>query len=206
MKYIEQVKRDIKKWIEDNGDYLNLGDFKNARAFGDYLFDRLWEDDSVTGRVSGSYTGNALEAKENILNDIDTAIKALDDVYYDMRTITEKFLREEWEYFDVETRCFVLSDAVDEVAKEIFEQKEKGKERMENKVAICADLLKTLQKTNDGKNITDLVYAKSTNTDDEHVIIVWSNGDEKAVEIGGDRDGIRMIRDITRVIYYGKEN
>lgn len=123
MKYIEQVKRDIRKWIEDNADYLNLNDFKNAGEFSDYLSHRLWREDSVTGASSGSYTGNALEAKEYVLGDIETVISASDEFYCDNRTLMEKFLNGDWEWFDVEVRCYVFYEAINEVAKETFSKK-----------------------------------------------------------------------------------
>ena len=73
---------------------------------------------------------------------------------------------------------------------------------VENKAEICVDLLKALQKTDAGKNIVDLIYTKSDNTNYEYVIIVWSNGTMKTVETYD--DGMQMIRDITRVVYYAR--
>lgn len=78
----------------------------------------------------------------------------------------------------------------------------KPKTITENKAEICANLLKTLQKTNEGKNIVDLIYAKSDNTNYGYVIIVWSNGTMKTVETYD--DGMEMIRDITRVVYHAR--
>lgn len=73
---------------------------------------------------------------------------------------------------------------------------------VENKAEICANLLKTLRLTDAGKNIVDLIYTKSDNTNYEYVIIVWSNGAMKTVETYD--DGMQMIRDITRVVYYAR--
>lgn len=125
MKYIEQVKRDIRKWIEDNMDYLNLNELKTEKDFSIYLSRRLWEEDSITGVSSGSYTGNVPEAKEYVFGDTETVINAADDFCCDVRTVTEKFLNGDWEWFDVEARCYVLYVAIDEVVKEIFAERRK---------------------------------------------------------------------------------
>lgn len=129
--YLEQVKDDVRQWIEDNGDYYNLGDFKNEYEFAEYLNEQLWTDDSVTGNGSGSYTFNSIEAKNHVFNDTDTVVNALEEFCCDARTVAEKFINQKWEWLDVSARCYVLQEAIDEVVREIFEQNEETEEENE---------------------------------------------------------------------------
>ena len=58
--YLEAVKEDIKNYLLDNiseYDTSDLDDFKET------LYEYLWDEDSVTGNASGSYTFNREEAK-----------------------------------------------------------------------------------------------------------------------------------------------
>ena len=122
MNYLEQTKANIKTWMDDNEYYIDMADYSNADDFMEYLNDTLWTDDSVTGNGSGSYTFNREEAKENVLNDIDTVKEALSEFCVDAAEVGKRFLDEDWEWLDVTARCYILGIAIGEVIEEIREE------------------------------------------------------------------------------------
>lgn len=124
--YLEQVKADIKTWIEDNSYYYDLGDYDTAEDFGEYLNDTLWTDDSVTGNASGSYTFNSEEAKGHVLADTDTVREALTEFCESAERIADAFLNGKWKFLDVTARCYVLGQAIGEIIDECREEIEDG--------------------------------------------------------------------------------
>lgn len=108
--YLEAVTADVVDFIRDE---VNAADYENREALAQFLNDELWVCDSVTGNASGSYTFNAYKAKEFIFSDPDTVSEALHEFCVDAETIAEKFLAQDWEYFDVTARCYVLSQAIE---------------------------------------------------------------------------------------------
>lgn len=127
--YFEAVKADVEQWIEDNMDLehdIECGQFEDMDDIETYLNDTLWTEDSVTGNASGSYTFNRAEAKEFVLADIDTVREALEEFGTDAGTIAEKSLAEDWEYFDVTARCYILGQAIVEVLDDIREDIEEA--------------------------------------------------------------------------------
>ena len=121
--YYEAMKEDIKNYIAENytEEELNekLLDFDN---FSEDLNDDLWTVDSVTGNGSGSYTFSRATAKDYILSDsenIDLLREALKEFCVEADTIAEKFLSEEWEYFDVTVRCYILGGVIYEVLEDL---------------------------------------------------------------------------------------
>lgn len=122
--YLEAVIADVKEYIEYNMDLehdIITGQFEDRDEIEEYLNETLWTDDSVTGNASGSYTFNREEAKNYVLADIDTVREALQEFGTDAGTIAEKFLDEDWEYFDVTARCYILGQAIAEVLDELEE-------------------------------------------------------------------------------------
>lgn len=124
MKYFEQVKKDIENWINDNGDYyFNIEDYRGDRdGFEEFLNDELWTADDVTGNASGSYTFNREEAKQYVLEDMDTVAEALQEFCTSAEEIAKHFISEDWEWFDVTARCFVLGSAIYEVCEDLDQQ------------------------------------------------------------------------------------
>jgi len=132
--YLNEVMDDVRNYIENEMDLeheLLIGEYEDRDEIEEYLNDRLWDDDSVTGNGSGSYTFNREEAKENVLDDIDTVREALREFCVDADTIAEKFLDKDWEYFDVTARCYVLGQAIGEVLDEIQDDIDEAIERRE---------------------------------------------------------------------------
>ena len=108
--YLEAVTADVVDFIRDE---VNAADYENREALSEFLNDELWCCDSVTGNASGSYTFNAYKAKEFIFADPDAVSEALREFCVDAETIAKKFLSQNWEYFDVTARCYVLSQAIE---------------------------------------------------------------------------------------------
>ena len=126
MNYLEQVKADVAQYMEDNEYYFDMSNYIDADDFQESIYESMWTADSVTGNGSGSYTFNREEAKENVLNDMDTVREALSEFCCDAKEIGEKFLDEEWEWLDVTARCYVLGLAVGEWIDENREEIEKA--------------------------------------------------------------------------------
>jgi hypothetical protein len=135
--YLKETIANVKEYIEYNMDLKNdiiTGEFEDREAIEEYLYDTLWDADEVTGNGSGSYTFNREEAKEKVLADIDTVREALEEFGTDAKQIAEKFLDEDWEYFDVTARCYILGQAIAEALDEIEDEIEKAIEARENEV------------------------------------------------------------------------
>lgn len=98
---------------------INIKDFTDERgeidrdALIEHLNDELWTCDSVTGNASGSYTFNRLEAREYVIDNMDLLNEAIEVFCIDAETVAEKFLAENWEYFDVTIRCYILGEAIE---------------------------------------------------------------------------------------------
>lgn len=123
--YFEAVKTDVKNWISEN---INLEEYAGERdRLEEELNDSLWIEDSVTGNRSGSYTFCRETAKGYVLEDAETVKEALEAFGVDAETIAEKFLSEDWEYFDVTARCYELGSAIAEALDEIEEEQEAEK-------------------------------------------------------------------------------
>lgn len=122
MKYNDEVKADVIEWINENINYIDDDVKADKDALFEYLNDNLWTADSVTGNGSGSYTFSRMEAKEKVFADIETVKEALVEFGTPAETIAEKFLDEDWEYFDVTARCYVLGSAIYEALEDMEEE------------------------------------------------------------------------------------
>lgn len=123
--YLEEVKNDVMEYIKNDYTNYDFTDIEyNRQEVEEDLNDVLWTNDSVTGNGSGSYTFNSYEAMENVFADIDTVQEALRYFCVDADTIADKFLNEEFEWFDVTARCYVLGQAISEALDEVIEELE----------------------------------------------------------------------------------
>lgn len=109
--YLEAVTADVIDFIREE---VTTSDYENREALSEFLNDELWTCDSVTGNASGSYTFNAYKAKEYVFSDPDTVSEALKEFCVEAETIADKFLTQDWEYFDVTARCYVLGQAIED--------------------------------------------------------------------------------------------
>lgn len=121
--YLEAMQADISDYLKYD---LELKDFTDERggidrdALTEYLNDELWTCDSVTGNASGSYTFNRLQAREYVIDNMDLLNEAIETFCVDAETVADKFTSENWEYFDVTIRCYVLSEAIENAVDEFL--------------------------------------------------------------------------------------
>lgn len=114
--YFEAVKDDVKQYIEDNEIDINDEDIEEQ------LNDDLWTEDSVTGNGSGSYTMNREKAKEYLFGSDDgedSLMNAISDYDLSAEDIGKHFMSQDWEWFDVTIRCYLLGQAIAEALEEM---------------------------------------------------------------------------------------
>lgn len=120
--YLEIIKEDVKEYIEENKENESYN-FDNIEEVKELLYDDLWVDDSVTGNGSGSYYCNAHKAREALQGNEELLIEALETFGNDAesykRSLTDP------EFADVTIRCYLLSQAIDEVVEEMTKEKNK---------------------------------------------------------------------------------
>lgn len=114
--YLESIKEDVMEYVRNE---MNVYDYDDRDELEQTLNDDLFTNDSVTGNASGSYTFNREQAKEYVTDNMDECIEALKEFCVDSETIAEKLLSEDWEYFDVTIRCYLLGQAISEVLDEL---------------------------------------------------------------------------------------
>lgn len=110
--YLEELKSDIKNYINEvASDYMDCEDMDELR---DSLYDNLWDEDSVTGNGSGSYTFNREEAKKYVSDNMDLMVEAYKDLD-SIESLVDDLEALDFETIDVTIRCYLLSQALDEV-------------------------------------------------------------------------------------------
>jgi len=112
--YLEAMVDDIKDYIDEN---INLEEYENRQELEEKLNDDLWVEDSVTGNGSGSYTFDRHKSYENVQGDpnaMDYIRDLVSEFGVDAETVAEKFLDEDYEYWDVSIRCYLLGQAIGE--------------------------------------------------------------------------------------------
>lgn len=107
--YLKNMTADILDYIAEN---INISDFSDREELENYLNDTLWTADSVTGNASGSYTFNRWTAREYVLDNMDILADMCDDFGIESAEIGEHFRSEDWEWFDVSIRCYLLGQAI----------------------------------------------------------------------------------------------
>lgn len=117
--YLDALKDDIRQYIEDEIPTLEGYDREDLEQD---LNDILWDNDSVTGNGSGSYTFSRAEAEENVKGDPNAIdyIREMISEYDEKDVALEKFLSEDWEWFDVSIRCYLLDQAISEILDELY--------------------------------------------------------------------------------------
>lgn len=125
--YYEAVKSDVLDAIRDY-DFL---DFDTLEEFGEKLNDDLWNNDSVTGNASGSYTFNSWKAEQNVLDNFNLMHEAAEE-FCNEEQVMEWLWSEEWESIDVTIRCYLLSGCIAEAMEEIEEEFDRAHEENDN--------------------------------------------------------------------------
>lgn len=120
--YLESIKDDIHEYICETYSTEEIKEKLSDRdEWEQELNDDLWLNDGVTGNASGSYTFNSYIAKTHVTDNTDLLQEALKEFCVDAETIADKFLNDEWEYFDVTIRCYLLYSAISDVLDELEE-------------------------------------------------------------------------------------
>ena len=110
--YLEELKSDVRNYIKEvASDYMDCEDMDELR---DSLYDNLWDEDSVTGNGSGSYTFNREKAKEYVSDNMDLMVEAYKDLD-SIESLVDDLEALDSETIDVTIRCYLLSQALDEV-------------------------------------------------------------------------------------------
>ena len=110
--YLEELKSDVRNYIKEvASDYMDCEDMDELR---DSLYDNLWNEDSVTGNGSGSYTFNREEAKKYVSDNMDLMVEAYKDLD-SIESLVDDLEALDFETIDVTIRCYMLSQALDEV-------------------------------------------------------------------------------------------
>lgn len=117
--YREAITEDVKEWIEENVDLTEWTE--DREGLEQQLNDDLWTADSVTGNGSGSYTFNRVQASLYVLDNMDLLQEAIDEFATDPATVGDKFISEDWEWFDVTIRCYLLGSIISDVLNEMEE-------------------------------------------------------------------------------------
>ena len=111
--YPRAMQEDVLEYIKDNFTTLEqLEKLEKRDEWEMELNDSLWVEDSITGNASGSYTFNSYKARDYAMGNIEILRDALHDFDIEPKEIGERFLNEDWEYFDVTIRCYLLSGAI----------------------------------------------------------------------------------------------
>lgn len=118
--YREALEKDIKQYIKDN--HINFYDYDDLDDLGYELEYKLMITDEVTGKPSGSYTFDRWTAQEYVLDNIDLLDFVVEMGGIDNDTIAEKFLANDFEYFDVVIRCYLMPSVLWDVIAGIKEE------------------------------------------------------------------------------------
>lgn len=117
--YLESMVEDIKEYIDEN---INLDEVDDVDDLEQQLNDDLWVEDSVTGNGSGSYTFDVAKSYKNLQGDpdaMDYIRDLVDEFSVDAKTVAEKFLNEDYDYWDVSIRCYLLGQAIGQALEEL---------------------------------------------------------------------------------------
>lgn len=119
--YKEQVRADVREWIENHKEQIEGLDRHDAYEF---VYESCWVDDSVTGNASGSYTFSRWEARRNFFEDDDSEEyidQMIEDGFTTRESVGRAVQESQWELLDVTIRCWLLCDAVTDLIDEIYE-------------------------------------------------------------------------------------
>lgn len=108
--YDQAVYDDVWSWVKEKLDNDELPHFTKDRL-KEWLEERLYNDDNVTGNGSGSYTFNRYTAEKYICHNIEYIFDKIKEIGY----IADESSVLEAEELDVTMRCALLNEAIDKV-------------------------------------------------------------------------------------------
>lgn len=111
--YLTEMIHDVKEFLEMENTPEELRELLADRdEWEQKLNDDLWCEDAITGNASGSYTFCRYTARGYVTDNMSLCVEALQEFGTDNEEIANRFLDEDWEYFDVTIRCYLLSNAI----------------------------------------------------------------------------------------------
>ena len=121
--YLEAVKDDVETWLVDNSsqfekikDNNEIDGVIDWDGVKDDLNEILWNEDSITGNGSGSYTFNREKAREYVFDDgLQYLEDLVDEGWFTYESIGKYITDCDFESLDVSLRCYFLSQAIEEV-------------------------------------------------------------------------------------------
>lgn len=117
-----RCRKDVKESIKNEIDLTYYTDDENNvdwKRLENKLNDDLFAEDSVTGNASGSYTFSRYQAKENVVDNIDLLLEMVSEFGMSATEVGQKLLDEDWEFFDVPIRCYILPSAISDVIEQL---------------------------------------------------------------------------------------
>lgn len=121
--YLSAVESDVREYIENN---VNFHDYSDLDEMKEDLNEKLFVDDSVTGNASGSYTFNAWKAEEYLCHNFDLLAEANEEF-----GCSSDILSDGAEMCDVTIRCYLLGQAIENVAPSMWQDWEDSQEDSE---------------------------------------------------------------------------
>ena len=121
--YLSAVESDVREYIENN---VNFHDYSDLDEMKEDLNEKLFVEDSVTGNASGSYTFNAWKAGEYLCHNLDLLAEANEEFGG-----SSDILSDGAEMCDVTIRCYLLGQAIENVAPDMWQDWEDSQEESE---------------------------------------------------------------------------
>lgn len=121
--YLSAVESDVREYIENN---VNFHDYSDLDEMKEDLNEKLFVEDSVTGNASGSYTFNTWKAEEYLCHNLDLLAEA-NEAFGGSSDI----LSDGAEICDVTIRCYLLGQAIENVAPDMWQDWEDSQEESE---------------------------------------------------------------------------
>lgn len=121
--YLSAVESDVREYIENN---VNFHDYSDLDEMKEDLNEKLFVNDSVTGNASGSYTFNAWKAEEYLCHNLDLLAEANEEFGG-----SSDILSDGAEMCDVTIRCYLLGQAIENVAPDMWQDWEDSQEESE---------------------------------------------------------------------------
>lgn len=121
--YLSAVESDVREYIENN---VNFHDYSDLDEMKEDLNEKLFVVDSVTGNASGSYTFNNWKAEEYLCHNLDLLAEA--NEAFDG---SSDILSDGAEKCDVTIRCYLLGQAIENVAPDMWQDWEDSQEESE---------------------------------------------------------------------------
>lgn len=118
--YLSAVESDVREYIENN---VNFHDYSDLDEMKEDLNEKLFVEDSVTGNASGSYTFNNWKAEEYLCHNLDLLAEANEEFGG-----SSDILSDGAEMCDVTIRCYLLWQAIENVAPDMWQDWEDSQE------------------------------------------------------------------------------